>query len=126
MYRVIIAGSRDFDDYNAVIKNIKNFIKDYNINSPSEIEIISGCARGADTLGIRLADKNNITCKKFLAQWDIYGKSAGYKRNIQMAEYAAEEDGVLFAFWDGESKGTKHMIDTAKKQGLQVFVITDK
>lgn len=95
MYRIIIAGSRDFNNYELVVENIKAFTKDNNIKSFDEIEIISGCARGADALGIKLAERNNINCKKFPAQWDIYGRSAGYKRNVQMVEYAAEEDGIL-------------------------------
>jgi len=56
------------------------------------------------------------------AEWDKYGKSAGYKRNEQMAIYAKEDNGVLIAFHNG-SKGTKHMIDLANKHGLRVFVI---
>ena len=46
------------------------------------------------------------------ADWDLDGKSAGFKRNVKMAEYAD----ALVAFWDGESKGTKHMIETAKEK----------
>lgn len=52
------------------------------------------------------------------ADWDLYGKSAGFKRNVQMAEYAD----ALVAFWDGASSGTKHMIETAQKMGLDVRV----
>lgn len=53
-------------------------------------------------------------------------KSAGYIRNKAMAEYAAQETGILFAFWDGQSKGTKHMIDLAYQYGLDVHVINYK
>ena len=84
-----------------------------------EVEIVSGTAAGADTLGERYAQEKGYEVKKFPAQWDLYGKSAGYKRNQQMAEYA---DGLI-AFWDGKSKGTKHMIDIANKMGLKVRVI---
>ena len=54
----------------------------------------------------------------FPADWDKYGKRAGYLRNVQMAEYAD----ALLAFWDGESRGTKNMIDEALSRGLKVGV----
>lgn len=59
------------------------------------------------------------------ANWDLYGKSAGYRRNEDMAKYAKEDTniGVLIAFWDRVSKGTKHMIDLANKYRLRVFVV---
>lgn len=62
---------------------------------------------------------------KFQADWDRYGKSAGYRRNAEMAKFASEEGnkGVLIAFWDGESRGTKNMIDLAKRYGLKVHVV---
>jgi hypothetical protein len=84
-----------------------------------DVEIVSGTAAGADTLGERYAQEKGYEVKKFPAQWDLYGKSAGYKRNQQMAEYA---DGLI-AFWDGKSRGTKHMIDIATNKGLKVRVI---
>lgn len=55
----------------------------------------------------------------FKADWDKHGKAAGFKRNTEMAKYAD----ALIAFWDGKSKGTKHMIDTAKSHNLKVRVI---
>jgi len=121
--RVIIAGGREFNNY-AILKH--NVIKILLELSPSEelnIEIVCGKARGADTLGERYAKENNYRIKYFPADWDLYGKRAGYIRNEQMAKYANEDNGVLIAFWDGVSKGTKHMIDLANKQGLKVFVV---
>ena len=82
-------------------------------------EIVSGCARGADTLGKKYANDHNIPVKKFPAEWNKYGRSAGYIRNTEMADYAD----ILVAFWDGKSLGTKHMIDTATKKGLIVYTI---
>jgi glycerophosphoryl diester phosphodiesterase len=55
----------------------------------------------------------------FPAEWDKYGKSAGYRRNEQMAQYAE----VLVAFWDYNSPGTRHMINLAKQYNLEVHVI---
>jgi hypothetical protein len=112
--KIIIAGGRNFRDYNKLRESCDNIL----VNQ-KEVEIVSGTAVGADTLGERYAQEKDYEVKKFPAQWDLYGNSAGYKRNQQMAEYA---DGLI-AFWDGKSKGTKHMIDIANKMGLKVRVI---
>ena len=112
--KVIIAGGRNFNDYNKLRESCDNIL----VNQ-KDVEIVSGMAAGADTLGERYAQEKGYEVKKFPAQWDLYGKSAGYKRNQQMAEYA---DGLI-AFWDGKSRGTKHMIDIANKMGLKVRVV---
>ena len=138
MIRVVIAGSRDFNDYKYLEakchKVFYTLAKTYFIFSGHikedvpNMEIVSGAARGADTLGERFAKEYNIKVKRFPADWDAFGKSAGYIRNKQMAEYAMADDstGVLIAFWDGESKGTQHMINLATKNGLKVFVVNYK
>lgn len=114
--KVIIAGSRSFSNY----KKLKDFCDKILINK-KEVEIVSGTARGTDQLGERYAKEKGYKLTLFPADWDKYGKSAGYKRNIQMAEYADS----LIAFWDKKSKGTKHMIDIAHQYKLKVRIITD-
>lgn len=84
-------------------------------------EIVSGGARGADSLAERYAQENDIQLTVFPAEWDKYGKSAGYRRNHQIIDYAD----VVLAFWDGQSKGTKHAIELAEKQNKPVFIYTD-
>lgn len=116
--RVIIAGGRDFNDYELLEEKCNAILP-----NEYEPEIVCGKARGADTLGELYAKQYNLEIKYFPANWDLYGKRAGYIRNQQMALYAKENNGVLIAFWDGKSKGTKHMIDLANKHGLKVFVI---
>ena len=96
------------------LRNVKNKAAQY---------YVCGKAKGADTLGEKFALKYGINIKYFPADWNKYGKSAGYKRNVEMAEYAKEDNGILVAFWDRKSKGTKHMIETAKHAGLKVFVL---
>lgn len=118
MIKVIIAGTRDFNDYAFFKKNVDYFLQGINPNN-EEIEIVSGNARGADKLGERYAKEHNLPVKLFPANWDKYGKRAGYLRNQEMANYSD----VLIAFWDEKSKGTKHMIDIAKKQDLTVIVV---
>jgi len=123
--KVIIAGTRSIED----IQLIYNAIED----SGFEIsEVVSGCARGVDSLGEQWAEENNISIKKFPADWkDLetppvriktngygqYNALAGFVRNQKMANYA----NALIAITTG-SPGTKDMIDRAKKNGLYVFV----
>ena len=122
--RVIVAGSRDFDDYKLLKKKVSEKLSSYDTtNTP--VRIISGTARGADQLGEHFAKSENYLLSKFPADWGLYGKSAGYRRNVEMAQFAVANDniGVLIAFWDGKSKGTKHIIDIANRYGLYVEVI---
>ena len=112
--KVIIAGGRKFNDYDLLCQNC-----DKALSLQTEIEIVSGTANGADKLGEKYANEKGYKIKKFPADWDKYGKSAGYKRNEEMAKYADS----LIAFWDGKSKGTKHMIDLAKRYSLNVKVV---
>ncbi len=73
-------------------------------------------------MGERFARAEGLTLKLFPADWDLHGKSAGYRRNEQMAEYAD----ALIAFWDGESKGTGSMITFAQLEGLEIHVFDYK
>lgn len=124
--RVIIAGGREFDDFAKLKQECLDIISTKVKNVKTEtIKIISGGARGADRLGEEFARIAGYETKRFLADWDTHGKSAGYIRNTEMAKYAAEGGmvGMLIAFWDGNSRGTKHMIDLAKRYGLDVHVV---
>lgn len=109
--KTIIAGSRDITEYYLLLEAIH----EANI---AISEIVSGGARGVDTLGVEYAKLNGIKFTMFYADWDRLGRKAGYIRNSAMADYAD----ALIAVWDGESKGTKHMIDLATKAGLRVHV----
>ena len=115
MKKIIIAGSRDFNDYEFLKKKLVN-LRDLFIDDDV---IISGHARGADALGERFAKEYNIPLKLFPADWNKYGKSAGYIRNKEMADNAD----VLVAFWDGKSRGTKNMINIAIDKGLEVHIV---
>lgn len=109
--KVIIAGSREITDYELVEECIKD--------SEMEItEVVSGTCRGVDKLGERWARENKIQIKQFPANWAEKGRDAGKIRNKEMAEYAE----ALIAIWDGESLGTKNMIETAKKTGLKIRI----
>lgn len=109
--RVIIAGSRTIDKIEHVYKAVKKsglVIK----------EVVSGKARGADRLGETWAIQNDIPIKDFPANWDKEGAAAGPKRNIEMGKYA---DAAII-IWDGQSKGSKHMISVMDKLNKPYYV----
>jgi hypothetical protein len=120
-YNIIIAGSRDFNNYEIIRKSLKNFL--ISKQTSDKPTIICGMARGADMLGYRLAKEFELPLKEFPAYWNSFGKQAGVIRNEEMAKYAQSHgNGVLFAFWDGRSKGTKWMIKLAKKYDLEIHI----
>jgi hypothetical protein len=112
-FRCIVAGSRTFDDYEHLeaTLNLLLCLKD-------KVQIVSGGANGADKLGERYAKENGHEFKLFPADWDKHGKAAGPIRNEEMAKNA---DGCV-VFWDGKSKGTKNMIDVAKRYNLKLHI----
>ena len=116
-FRVIIAGSRDFKNYDLLVGKCSYLLSEK--MKTHDIVIISGTARGADQLGEKYAEEMGFELEKYPADWDKYGKSAGYIRNKEMAENA---DAVI-CFWNGISAGTKHMVDIAKEKGLMLKVI---
>lgn len=121
--RVIIAGGRDFNDYNLLVEKVDYFLSTA-ISQGYKIIIVSGTAKGADKLGEQYAKDKGYEIAYFAADWASYGKRAGYLRNQEMAKYAKEQGhGALICFWDGKSKGSKHMIDIAKKDNLHVRVV---
>ena len=116
--RVIIAGGRDFDDYEYMSTKLNELFKDPNTFNNKTIKIISGMAKGADFLAIRYADENKLTKIIFPANWKVYHRIAGFLRNNDMLSIATH----LIAFWDGKSSGTKHMIEIAQMKGIPVWV----
>lgn len=113
LHKLLIAGSRDFHNYNL----LKQYIKPEYVST-----IISGCARGADTLAIQYAKEFNIPVEKYPAEWDKYGLSAGYRRNKIMVDKAT----AIIVFWDGESRGTKHTIDLAQAANKPLKIVKYK
>ena len=116
-FKLIVAGGRDFSDYERLSQEIDKLalveLKD------KRVSIVSGMARGADSLALQFARVHNVKVYQFYADWDKYGKSAGHRRNRQMGDFADD----LLAFWDGQSKGTKGMIDYMKSLAKPVRVI---
>jgi len=111
--KVAIVGSRNFNDYDKMCEVLFEEI------GPSQDEIISGGANGADKLAEQFAKEHDFKFTEFPANWKGYGKNAGRIRN---AEMVAQADRVI-SFWDGVSTGSKHMIESSREHGLQVLVI---
>ena len=78
MFRVVVTGSRGFQDKELLFSKLDFFLQN---RKPEEIEIVSGTARGADTMGEKYAQVRGLKVKRFPAEWDRFGKSAGYRRN---------------------------------------------
>jgi hypothetical protein len=113
MYKLAIVGGRDFDSYELLEQEV-------DLIAPSNTtEIVSGGAKGADSLGEWYAVRRRLRICVFQADWDLHGKSAGYKRNTQIVDYC---DGLI-AFWDTKSKGTKHSIDLATKANKLIKIV---
>jgi len=110
--KVIVAGSREFDDYQVICRVLST-------HRHQITQIITGGARGADRLGYRWAWKHQVPHKLFRAEWARWGKSAGVRRNAQMAQAGD----VLVAFWDGTSPGTRDMIQQMEALSKPVVVV---
>lgn len=117
---LLVAGTRTFNDYELLSKKIKQLTIRYGNN----ICIVSGGAKGADTLAEKYAKEHNLEFVKFPAQWDKYGKSAGFIRNEEMHHFIAQHKhrGCVL-FWNGKSKGTKHNIGLSKIYKNQIRII---
>lgn len=116
--RVIIAGGRDFENYEYMCEILNDLFYNSTYSKKRDIKIISGMAKGADTLAIRYADEHHLTKILFPANWKSYPRIAGFLRNEDMLSIATH----LIAFWDGKSSGTKHMIDIAQEKGIPIWV----
>ena len=115
-FKLIVAGGRDYTKYDRVYSAIMELAEGE--LADKAVSIVSGMAKGADKLGYIFALSNNVKVYEFPANWNQFGKSAGFIRNTAMANFS---DGLL-AFWDGQSKGTAHMISTMKAQKKPVFI----
>lgn len=111
--KIMICGSRNINDYEDLKRGLEML--------PRPLEtgdiVISGGARGVDTMAERCAEEHGLELMLFLADWQTYGKSAGFRRNVEMVDACD----VVLAIWDGKSNGTAHSIDIARKKGKRVF-----
>ena len=123
--KVIVAGSRSIKNKYWVTCLLGNLMEDVPYEQCAALppeEIVCGMAEGPDLFGKEWAEYNKISVSTWPADWNKYGKRAGIIRNEQMGEYAD----ALVAFWDGKSRGTKHMIDYMLSLGKEVHVYVNK
>lgn len=118
LFRVIVAGSRNITSKDLIFKKLDYLLAE-KIKAGEAIQIISGGACGVDKIGEEYAAARGFSCKRFPADWETFGKRAGYLRNCQMANNAD----ALIAFWDGKSPGTRHMIQIATSRQLQTRIV---
>jgi hypothetical protein len=116
MTRVIVCGSRTWSDYATILSEIAGLA----LELPPPLVIVHGDAQGADRLAARAASSMNLRTEAHPAQWGTYGKRAGPIRNKEMAALGAE---LVLAFWDGSSRGTRHMIREAERRAIEVRII---
>lgn len=116
-FKLVVAGSRELQDYNIVSNTLDDYIK--KLGNNYSVTILSGTAKGADKLGEKYAKDKGLKLEQYPAQWENFGKAAAVKRNAQMAHIA---DAVI-VFWDGQSVGTENMIKCAKSENIPCKVV---
>jgi hypothetical protein len=119
--RVLVCGGRDFDD-TALMEAELNMVTNPHHGGKWSFELISGCARGADTLAILWADRHGIVVHHYPADWKKYGKAAGPIRNKQMLEEGKPD--IVIAFPGG--KGTANMVKLAREAGVKVIEVPER
>jgi len=110
--KLAIIGGRSFDDYELVCETLEEYKERVTL-------VISGGAKGADTLGEKWANDNNIETLIFKPDWKKYGKKAGHLRNTDIIENCD----MCVAFWDGISTGTYDSIKKTKKYNKELLII---
>jgi hypothetical protein len=114
--KVLVCGGRDYNDFDRLEDELNRIERAYGV-----ITIISGCARGADSLAIKYAETYGDDVLKFPADWDKHGRAAGPIRNQQMLDEGKPD--LVIAFPGG--KGTMDMINRSKKANIEVIEIVN-
>lgn len=109
--RVAVVGGRTYTDYDTMCRVLDRLTK--------ITTIVSGGAIGADSLGARYAVDRGIDLVVYRPDWDRYGRGAGFRRNKTIVN----NSDIVYAFWDGVSKGTSNTINYAKKLGVKCVVV---
>ncbi len=118
--KLAIVGSRSYTNYDLVETKMVEYLKEKDIEI-TELEIVSGGAKGVDKIAEYFAEKHSLPIKIFHADWDLYGKAAGMVRNKDIVN----ESEMVFIFWDGKSPGTKNTLGLCKKhkKNYKIFYV---
>jgi len=109
--RIIVCGGREFNDKEKVYSVLDDYLKLH-----PNLEIISGMARGADSIAAEWAGDRQVKLWRVFADWEQFKRAAGFIRNKRMlVEFAAQK---VVAFPGGN--GTEHMVTIARKAGIEV------
>lgn len=129
MFRVLVCGSRIFDDRNLLYNTLYDFCEARGLKTkpdefgnwlPTGLTIIHGKAKGADLIADDWAVVNWVPVEEYPADWNTHGKAAGFIRNQEMLNTGID---VVIAFPMGEARGTKNMMNIAKKAGVEVICV---
>ena len=124
--RIIVCGSRDFNDKKTVF-DMLDVLRETFRECPTDDEIVTGGARGADAFAADYAKERGLELTVFPANWKRYGRAAGPIRNREMLDYAMQTiKPLVIAFWDGRSRGTAQMLELAKQNGLSHMTVSRK
>ena len=124
-FALLVAGARTYNDYEELCGILDHLLQ--NVKLKYDIEIVNGGARGADSLASKYAEEHNYKNTVINADWNRYGKSAGYKRNVQMHEYISQyANRACICFWDGQSNGTAHNFQLSKSYNTRLNVFDYK
>ena len=109
--KIAIIGSR-----NLTVENLEKYL-------PLGVtEIVSGGAKGIDTCAIDYAHQRGLKLTEFLPEYQKYGRGAPLRRNLEIITDADE----VIAFWDGQSRGTKFVIEACQKRKIKISVYRKK
>lgn len=127
-FYLLVAGSRDYDNYDEMCQAL-DLLLSVQVTKGRHIVIVSGGAKGADTLAERYADEHGYTAHIMPADWNTYGRSAGYQRNVAMHKFISNPSDRLrgcACFWNMKSSGTRHNFGLAKGYNtpLRIFDTT--
>lgn len=118
--RLLVTGSRNFDDRKKMSRAFKRVLEKFGYTD--DLTLISGGARGADSLAESIFRNWGFNVEVHKAEWDRYGKRAGHIRNSEMVKSGAD---ICVAFPIGESRGTRNCMDQVRKAGIPLVKVKE-